>query len=416
MKEMLGNTMIHTLPHLLAFFDSSLLPPSGSTSSARYDPIWNLVLLITTFFFLLVVGMMCIFLVKFRRQAHIPANHEAATHNTPLEVAWTVIPLIIVLALFVVGLKGYMWYDQPPSNSYTIVAKLSQWKFVFYYPNGGVSPNLYVPISSDGKPRPIRLQIEAEPGDVLHALYIPAYRIQRGAVPGRITDLWFDATNVPPVHPGMADTPENHFYDIFCTQYCGDGHSTMRSRVYVIADEAEFQKKLTQLANPFIDADGKILPLESVGKNLVDIYGCKSCHTMDGKPGGTGPTWLNLYKSDVKFSKTLEPGFTLSATDSDEKWHEYLQRSIITPSADIVSPFPDAMTNFGPQLSGADPNDMKDDKNRRREAIIWYIKSLDQNGEGGKPKYYTPAPIPTSAPGAAPATAPESATTPAGKT
>jgi cytochrome c oxidase subunit 2 len=412
MKEMLGNTMIHTLPHILGFLDSFFLPPSGSTSALRHDPVWNMVLLTTTFFFLLVVGMMCIFLVKYRRQAHIPANHEAATHNTPLEIAWTVIPLIIVLGFFVIGLKGYMWYDKPPSDAYTIVAKLVRWKFTFYYPNGGISPYLYVPLSSDGKPRPIRLQIEAEPNDVLHALYIPAYRIQRGAVPGRVTDLWFEATARPPVHPGMDDTPDNHFYDIFCTQYCGDGHSTMRSRVYVIADEAEFQKKLSDLANPFVDPlTHQPLPLETVGKNLVDIYGCRSCHTIDGKPN-TGPTWLNLYKSDVHFSKTAEPGYTLSATDSDEKWEAYFKRSILTPSADIVWSFQDAMTNFGAQLGALHPDDPNEDKNRRLEAIIWYIKSLDHN-DGGKPRYYKPAPIPTTAPASGPATAPAA---PTGKT
>ena len=160
----------------------------------------------------------------------------------------------------------------------------------------------------------------------------------------------------------------------------------------MVANEAEFAKKLTQLANPFVDVDGKVLPLAEVGKKLVDLYNCRSCHTVDGKVN-TGPTWHNLYKSTVKFSQSDEAGYTLSESDSDAKWLAYFDQSIINPSAKIVEGFQNSMTPFGASLSGADPNDMKDDKNRRRRAIIEYIKSLDENA-GGKPKYYVPAPLP----------------------
>jgi len=398
------------LPNILGFLDSFLLPPSGSSSAANHDPVWNAVLIITTIFFFIVTTIMFVFIFKYRRRPGLVQGSQV-THNTPLEIVWTLIPLIIVMALFGVGLKGYMWYDKPPSDSYTIVAKVVSWKFTFYYPNGGISPYLYVPLGSDAHPRNIRLQIEAEPGDVLHAMYIPAYRIQRGAVPGRITELWFNATSVPPLHPGSsADTPENHFFDIFCTQYCGEGHSQMRSRVYVIADEAQFQAKLKQIANPFVDIDGNPLPLATVGKNLVDIYGCNSCHTIDGKPN-TGPTWENLYKRDHTFDISNEAGYSLKATDSDAKWDAYLSESIIDPGAKIVGGFKNAMTNFAGQLSGPDPNDPKNENNRRRLAIIEYIKSLDHTkGPDGKPLYYKPAPIPTTAPAAT-----ESSTTQSGK-
>jgi cytochrome c oxidase subunit 2 len=121
-----------------------------------------------------VVALMLSFIVLYRRRKG-PPPAPGPTHNTPLEIVWTGIPLAVVTVLFVMGLRAFLEID-----------------------------------------RPVLLQLHS--ADVLHALYIPAFRVQRNAVPGRTTEMWFK-----PVRLGT--------YHAFCTQYCGNGHSRMTTEV-----------------------------------------------------------------------------------------------------------------------------------------------------------------------------------------
>jgi hypothetical protein len=103
---------------------------------------------------------------------------------------------------------------------------------------------------------------------------------------------------------------------------------------------------------------------------------------VDGSPN-TGPTWLNLYKREHKFSVPAE-GYTLGPDDSDEKWNEYLRESILNPAVKIVDTYQNVMPPQASLFSGSPYKDKK------LAAIVEYIKSLDRNGPGGAPKYYHP--------------------------
>jgi cytochrome c oxidase subunit 2 len=351
------------LPHLLAQA-TFWLEPAASTSAERHDVVFYTVLWTTACFFFVVVGLMLLFVLVYRQRK---AGEEGGgpTHNTALEIVWTSVPLAAVTVIFVMGFHGFLQLDTPPSDADLIDVEARQWAFLFTYPNGATSENLYLRVD-----RPVIVELHSK--DVLHSLYIPAFRVQRNAVPGRTEQLWFQ-----PTEPGK--------YSAFCSQYCGDGHSRMSADVEVL-DETAYRAKLAALANIFVDpATKKPLPWAEVGKTLAKANGCGQCHSVDGSPG-QGPTWLGLYKRDTEFS--LPPGFTLSAGDSDEQWDAYLRESILDPGAKIVRPYQNIMQSFADRFSGSAAKDKK------LTALVEYIKSLDNHGPGGKPKYYRPLPPP----------------------
>jgi cytochrome c oxidase subunit II len=358
---------------LILFADGTFwLEPAASTSAQRHDAVFHTVLYVTTFFFVLVICLMVTFIVLYRRRKN-SAPENAPTHNTGLELVWTIIPLGVVSTFFVLGFRAFLEDDTPPANAEVIEVVAYQWGYKFTYPNGAQGSQLYLRLN-----RPVVLQLKSL--DVLHALYIPAFRIQRNAVPGRTVEMWFQPTRLGS-------------YQAFCTQYCGNQHSLMHTKVEVLED-AEYEAKLADLANIFVDPETKKpLTYVKVGRKLYETAGCSQCHTVDGKES-SGPTWLGLYKRDHAFSQTTPPGYTLLATDDDAKWDAYLRESVLDPGAKVVEGYlPSGMpTVFAKEFSGSPYNDKK------LTAIVEYIKSLDNNGPGGKPQYYRPLPIPSPEP------------------
>ncbi len=354
--------MNNLLPLLAQAGKSFWLPPSASNTAETHDSVFYFILYVTLFFFLLVVALEIYFIIRYRRRSKLDRQDTTApTHNTPLEIAWTLIPLVIVIVIFFMGFKGFVRLDTPPSNAYRIDVEARMWNFTFKYPNGGVSDTLFVPAGQD-----VHLVITS--ADVLHAVYIPAFRISRNAIPRRTTDLWFRATQ---------ETGEKDHFWVFCTQYCGSGHSQMVSKLHVL-NTGEFNAKLAQLANIFIDPISKEpLPMHKVGESLYKQSGCSQCHTVDGG-AGQGPTWKSLWKR----GHTFTDGTTLSKDAPDDQYEAYIHQSVLEPGAKVVSGFQNVMPNYASSFSGSPQKDL------RLKAITEYIKSL-----GDLP--YTPVLAPT---------------------
>ena len=180
-------------------------------------------LYVMAFFFILVVAIMLALVVVYRRRKG-RAPVDAPTHNTPLELFWTVIPLGVVVGFFVVGLRYYVDLETPPAGADVVDVEASQWQFNFRYPNGAESGELYLLVD-----RPVVLRLTSK--DVTHSLYIPAFRVQRNAVPGQNTEIWFKPTVLSGKDPL---TGEYESYHVFCTQYCGNGHAEMNTSAYVL--------------------------------------------------------------------------------------------------------------------------------------------------------------------------------------
>jgi cytochrome c oxidase subunit II len=370
--------------------NSFWLEPPASTSAQNHDLVFYTLLYVMAFFFFLVVTIMLAFVVLYRRRKG-QSSDDAPTHNTPLEIFWTIIPLGIVIGFFVVGLWYYVDLEAPPAGADVVDVEASQWQFNFKYPNGAESNELYLLID-----RPVVLKLTSK--DVTHALYIPAFRVQRNAVPGQATEIWFKPTAIAEADPA---TGEEGSYHVFCTQYCGNGHAEMNTKAYVLTKE-DYDKRLAEAANIFVNKTTKEpLPYVQVGERLFKQFGCAQCHTLNGEKG-TGPTWKGLYKRDHQFSKSNEQGYTLLESDGDEKWDDYLVESILHPEAKIVQGFENQMppqeTTFSDpaarsrKLSAivADIVQGKPTTNKEKKlvAMIEYIKSL------GEPKYYKVMPAP----------------------
>lgn len=339
------------------------LEPPASTSAQQHDVVFYTVLYTTTFFFALVVTLMLLFSVLYRRRRGVK-QEAGPTHNTPLELFWTGVPLVVVTVFFVMGMRVFLDFDTPPPDAPIVQVNARQWKFQFEYPNGAIGDKLYLEVD-----RPVILHLTSE--DVLHAFYIPAFRVQRNAVPGRTVEMWLKPTRIGTYH-------------VFCTQYCGNGHGAMFTECEVL-DPTAYSAKLTELANIFVDpATKKPLPYAKVGERLAKSSGCGQCHSIDGTIG-TGPTWKGLYKRDHEFS-VAPPGYTLKADDDDKKWEEYLRESILKPDAKLVKGYQNLMPPQASLFSGTPY------KEKKLAALVEYIKSL------GEAKYYHPMATPKEKP------------------
>lgn len=316
---------------------SLFMPVEASTFAPGVDWLFYFVFWLSTFFFVLVVGMMTFFVVRYRRRDNeIPTG--GIHHNTLLEVAWSVIPSFLVIFIFAVGFDGYMDMRSMPQNAYEIHVDAVKWRWTFRYPNGYTSPNLHLPAN-----RPVRMILNS--GDVLHSLFIPAFRAKMDVVPGRYTDMWVQATLIGE-------------FPVYCAEYCGasdkigpkgeqEGHSYMRAKAIVHPDgefDAYLEKAMAELmsANP-----------EEYGAYLYQGR-CSGCHSVDGSLKA-GPS----FKGGFGKEHEMVGGRKIKMDEN------YIRRSILEPMADVRAGFNPVMPSFKGQLNDLELN-----------ALIAYIKSL----------------------------------------
>ncbi len=315
------------------------MPPQASTIAAEVDWLYYFIYWLCLAFFVAIIALKVLFAVRYaRRTPGQQAEPDAPTHNTPIEVTWSVIPLILVIVIFYVGFEGYMKLSVAPQNAYTIDVTGKKWSWSFAYPNGVTDGGeIHVPAGE-----PVKLVMTSQ--DVLHSFFVPDFRVKQDVLPGRYTTLWFEALRPP---EGQ-DTAE-HF--VFCTEYCGTSHSDMRATLVVHKDRAHFDAWLEKKGTPEITVDA--------GRELYE-KNCKVCHLTD-KPY-TGPSFGDL-------AKWLKDGAErpLAAGGAVKVDEEYLRESIWEPNAKLAQGFSPAMPTFKGQL-----------KDPHIRALILYIRSLAQ--------------------------------------
>ena len=160
---------------------------------------------------------MVYFVIRYRRKKNPhPTNIEG---HVPLEITWTVVPLILFMGMFYMGWQDYLKELTVPDNAFPIKVTAQMWKWTFEYPNGVQTDTLYVPMNV-----PIKCTLHSM--DVNHSFYIPAFRIKKDVIPNRENIMWFK-------------TVRKASYDIACAEYCGLEHSYMYTKV-VSKDSADF--------------------------------------------------------------------------------------------------------------------------------------------------------------------------------
>lgn len=164
----------------------------------------------------LITIVMIWFVVKYRRSKNPVATDIRG--NWKLEVVWTAIPTLIALSMFWVGWSSYAGLRNVPKNAVEIETVAQMYSWIFKYQNGKETDSeIVVP-----QGRPIRLNVTSD--DVIHGLFIPAFRIKVDAVPGVHTYAWF--------YPEKSGK-----FSVQCSVFCGIGHSDMSAVLKVVPEE-----------------------------------------------------------------------------------------------------------------------------------------------------------------------------------
>jgi len=281
---------------------------------------------LSLFFFLLIAGLAIYSAIRWRHKPGDVTPH--ISHNTTLEVTWTIIPLFLVIMIFFWGFKGYLAASVPPGDATEIQITAQKWNWTFEYPDGNRAINeLHIPLG-----KPVKFIMSSQ--DVIHDFFVPDMRVKHDILPNRYTEVWFTPT-----------VPGKHHVE--CAEYCGKGHSDMAATIYV--DTPKDYDKWLETGG--VDPN---MPLPQMGALLYQTKGCATCHSIDGTRG-TGPSWRGVYGS----SQPLSDGTSVMADDN------YIRESILVPGAKVVKGYDNVMPVFQGLL-----------RDREVNALIAYIKTL----------------------------------------
>jgi cytochrome c oxidase subunit 2 len=213
--------------------------PPASPIMEQIHSFHTYVTIIITLIALFVLGLLVYVMARFNEKRN--PNPSRTTHNTPIEIAWTVVPVLILVAIAIPSFRLlFAQYDFPKADL-TITATGSQWYWTYEYPDHGITfDSIIVPEADlkEGQPRLLTVDREVvvpvnknvivgvKANDVIHDWALPAFGIKLDAVPGRLQTTWFRAER------------EGVFYGQ-CSELCGRNHAFMPIAVRVVS-EAEF--------------------------------------------------------------------------------------------------------------------------------------------------------------------------------
>lgn len=334
-------------------WDFELLPEQASTIAHRVDILYFVLIGLSGIIALGVMGALLYFAVKYRHRAPADRSDPVST-NTPLEVTWMAIPLVLSVGMFTWAASTYFDIKQMPrSDALEIYVVGKQWMWKFQHPNGAREINaLHVPVG-----RPVKLTMTSQ--DVIHSFFVPAFRVKQDVLPGRYVNTWFEATQTGKYH-------------LFCTEYCGTSHSEMEGYVHVMK-RADYQKWLEEGASGGSQTEpgtGRVervptgpqepppaggmeaapqqrapptVDMAAAGRTLFEEMQCNACHRVDSTAlqPSTGPVLEGLYGNTV----TLQNGRELVADV------QYLRESILYPQNKLVRGYPPIMPTFQGQIS-----------------------------------------------------------------
>ncbi|MCO6187780.1 cytochrome c oxidase subunit II [Rhizobium sp. L1K21] len=312
---------------------ASAWPDAASAYASNVD-------LLALFFMALVVILsapvfilMVVFATKYRRGKNADRT-EPINRNMWVEVSWAVVPFLLILFFYGWATSLFIVHASPPSDALEIKAVGKQWMWKFQHAGGQREINeLHVPVGKD-----VKVVLASQ--DVIHSLYIPALRIKQDAVPGRYTELWFNAEK-----PGT--------YWLACAEFCGTDHSAMTGK-FIALRPADYSRWLAENGS-----DGS---LAAEGEKLFVSSGCSGCHSPDAKVHA--PSLAGLYGRPVP----LENGDVVTADD------QYIRDSILLPQSQIAAGYPHIMPTFENILSEEDV--LK---------LVAYVKSLAKASEENLP-------------------------------
>ncbi|MCU4173762.1 cytochrome c oxidase subunit II [Carboxylicivirga sp. N1Y90] len=308
---------------------------NASTFVSEVDSAFLFIFGVALFFLFAITAVLIYYIIRYRQSKNPKATHIEG--STKLEIIWTVVPTILVLVMFSYGWSGWKSQTEIPDDAMPVKAIARMWSFAFEYENGLVTDTLIVP-----KGRAVKLDLVAQ--DVIHSMYIPAFRVKQDMVPGKKSNIWFESERIGT-------------YEIFCAEYCGLRHSYMMSGVKVI-EGAKFDKWMEE--NKSIEEANKGTNKRLAGVSVLRKYGCNACHTIDGSKL-VGPS----YKGVLGSTRTVITDGKEREVFGDEA---YIRRSIYEPNADVVKGYDQGlMLSYKDQVT-----------EEELQHLIEYFKSLSE--------------------------------------
>lgn len=348
-----------------------LFPEQASTVAGTVDLLYLVLIGLASFFALGVAVLLVGFAIHYRHGNDKADRTGIVNSNLRLEVLWSLGPLLLSLGVFGWGAMTYVDIKRPPPGEpleIYVVAK--QWMWKFQHPNGVREINdLHLP-----EGRPVKFIMTSQ--DVIHSLYVPAFRLKQDVLPGRYTDLW--------VEPSRAGV-----YHLFCTEYCGTEHSYMGGKA-IVMEPGDYERWLREgatdgsntepgtgrferapsgaedapvnpgpwgAARPEARSDAPLQGMAARGEALFERLRCTTCHRPDSTAlyPAQGPSLYRLYGSEVR----LQNNRTVTADE------HYLRESILYPQARLVLGYPPIMPTFKGQITEDELMD-----------LVAYLKSL----------------------------------------
>jgi cytochrome c oxidase subunit 2 len=313
------------------------VPNIFQPQSTPADSIYHLsrfVLAITGLIFLVVFCLLVYAIAKFRSKATDSTREPAQVYgSTQIELAWTIIPILIVVVLFAATARVIHAIQdaQKPPTALEVTAIGHQFWWEFRYPGLGIvtANELHIPVSDPAHPTPIFLKLLS--ADTDHSFWIPQLAGKTDLIPNRVNEMWMD-----PYSTGV--------YIGQCAQYCGTQHAKMLLRVSVDS-AADFQAWASAQKQP-ANRDEK----EIAGRRVFENTACVNCHAVGGL-GATGRFGPDL--THLMSRQTIASG-------AAENTHENLRLWVQNPDAIKPGSLMPAM-----QLDDADLN-----------ALVRYLETL----------------------------------------
>ena len=303
-----------------------LWPPQASAHAEQIDLLIGSFGAMVWVLTLPVFILMTYFAIRYRRSNNVNRQH-APSHNLWVEISWSAIPFLLIIGFYIWATALFIDIHRPPPNAQPIHVFAKQWMWKFQHPEGAREINeLHVPVNT-----PVRLVMQSQ--DVIHSLYLPAFRIKQDLVPGRYTSMWFNATDV-----GV--------FPLRCAEFCGTDHSLMDGRLIVMPKD-EYAAWLEHAKD-----NGTSETLAQTGARLFRSVGCSGCHGTASSVHA--PPLGGILGRPVG----LSDGSTIIADE------QYIQDSIMLPSKDVAAGYMPIMPTYGNVLSPDQVN-----------ALVAYLKS-----------------------------------------
>ena len=303
---LIASSMVsHAFAEPMAFASPTNIFTPVSTPAKSIFGLSMFVLAVTAAIFVVVFTLLAYSVVKFRKRANDDGREPPQVYGSnQVELAWTVIPVLVVLTLLVATARVIADVQNVarPDDAIEVIAIGHQFWWEFRYPALGVATanELHVPVSDGNHPIPTFIKLLS--ADTDHSFWVPRLAGKTDLIPNHPNSMWID-----PHETGV--------YLGQCAQYCGTQHAKMLLRVYVQSRE-DFERWIREQRQPAVVADAVSVSV-SEGRRVFETTACINCHSVAGTmaTGRFGPDLTHLMSRE-----TIAAGAALNTPEKLRLW------------------------------------------------------------------------------------------------